>query len=118
VVLLVICVVLAATGWGNLLASVAKTRYQVSNLGLALMLLFGIMGGTFVGTGSFTGIMRVITKITPHAWALDGFTALNTGKTLVDILPSLGGLLAMAAILFVVSVLVARRRWASGFMGS
>jgi ABC-2 type transport system permease protein len=118
VVLLVVCVVLAATGWGILLASIAKTRYQVSNLGLALMLLFGILGGTFVGTGSFTGIMRMITKITPHAWALDGFTALNTGKALADILPSMAGLLAMAAILFVVSILVARRRWASGFMGS
>ena len=48
VLLLVIGVALAASAWGILLASFAKNPYQVSSLGTALMLLFGILGGTFI----------------------------------------------------------------------
>jgi ABC-2 type transport system permease protein len=115
VLLLVIGVSLGASAWGILLASFSKNPYQVTSLGTALMLLFGIMGGAFISVDSFGGVMKLISKITPHAWALEGFNTLALGGTLNDIVVDLIGLLVMTVILFVVSILVSHKRWATGF---
>jgi hypothetical protein len=44
---------------------------------------------------------------------MDGFNLLNTGRTLSDITGPVAALVAMAAVLFMVSVYLFRRRWAS-----
>jgi ABC-2 type transport system permease protein len=108
---LIVAVAAAATGWGILLASFAKEPAQVSSLGTAMMLLFGILGGTF---GNFTqsgSALAFISKITPNAWALDGFYSLATGGTINDILGPLAALLIMAVVLFILAIFVFRRRW-------
>jgi linearmycin/streptolysin S transport system permease protein len=115
VVLLVSGVALAASSWGILLASIAKTPYQVSSFGTALMLLFGILGGVFIQLNQAGNVMRLVGKITPHAWALDGFETLALGGSINDILFDLAGLLAMTIILFGISVIISRKRWISGF---
>jgi len=115
VLLLVIGVALGASAWGILLASFSKNPYQVTSLGTALMLLFGIMGGAFISVDSFGGVMKLISKITPHAWALDGFETLALGGTLNDIVVDLIGLLVMTVLLFGISIIVSRKRWATGF---
>jgi ABC-2 type transport system permease protein len=115
VLLLVIGVALAASSWGILLASFAKTPYQVSSLGTALMLLFGILGGTFIQVSSMGSVMKWASKITPHAWALDGFETLALGGKLNDIVVDLIGLLAMSIILFGASIIISRKRWMTGF---
>jgi len=115
VLLLVIGVALGASSWGILLASFSKNPYQVTNLGTALMLLFGIMGGAFISVDSFGGMMKIISKITPHAWALEGFQTLALGGALNDIVVDLVGLLVMTIILFAISILISRKRWATGF---
>jgi len=115
VLLIVIGVALAASAWGILLASFAKSAFQVSSLGTAMMLLFGILGGTFVQVSAYGGVMKLLSKITPHAWAQEGFITLATGGTIRDIMVDVVGLLVMAAVLFVISVIVSRKRWASGF---
>lgn len=115
VLLLVIGVALGASGWGILLASFAKNAYQVSSLGTALMLLFGILGGVFISVDTYGGVMKLISKITPHAWAMDGFLTLALGGAMNDIVIDLVGLLAMAVILFGISVIVSRKRWVTGF---
>jgi ABC-2 type transport system permease protein len=116
VTLLIAAVALAATGWGILLASVVKTPFQASSLGSALMLIFGVLGGAFISIDVFSDAMRLLSKITPHAWALDGFVILGTGGSLAEALPDVGALLAMSALLFVAAAVVARKRWASGFL--
>jgi ABC-2 type transport system permease protein len=115
VLLLVIGVALAASAWGIVLASFAKTPYQVSGLGTAMMLLFGILGGSFVQVSSSGSVMKLISKITPNAWAMDGFETLALGGTMNDIVVDLIGLLAMAVILFGISIIVSRKRWVTGF---
>ena len=59
--------------------------------------------------------MKLVSKITPHAWALDGFETLALGGTMNDIVVDLIGLLAMTVILFGISIIVSRKRWATGF---
>ena len=109
VTLLIAATAAAATGWGLLIAAISDRPSQVSSYGTALMLLFGIMGGSFVQL-TFNGPFAWLSKITPNAWAIEGFDTLGTGGTLIDILPSLLALTLMAATLFIISVAVFRRR--------
>jgi ABC-2 type transport system permease protein len=110
---LVIAVVAAATGWGILLAASSKSPGQVAGLGTAMMLIFGMLGGTFISTAAFGDFVNWFSRLTPHSWALDGFTELALGRGLDSILVPVLALLAMAVVLFGLSVLVFRRRWVS-----
>lgn len=116
VLVLLVAVVAAATGWGILLASVARSAFQVSSLGTAMMLLFGILGGSFIPTSMFAEPVRWLGKLTPNAWAVDGFTRLAAGGTLTDLVPALLPLLGLTVTLFGLAVLLSRKRWASGFL--
>lgn len=107
--LLIAATAAAATGWGLLIAAISDRPSQVSSYGTALMLLFGIMGGSFVQL-TFDGPFAWLSKITPNAWAIEGFDILGTGGSLADILPILLALTLMAATLFIISVTVFRRR--------
>ncbi len=108
---LIFAVVFAATGWGILIASFVKQNWQASALGTAVMLIFGILGGTFIPVSEFSESIRWLGKITPNYWAIQGFTRLALGESLVDLLPVLIGLLLMGSGLMLISALVARKRW-------
>lgn len=107
---LTLAVVAGATGWGILLAALAKSPGQVSSVGMAMMLTFGILGGSFFGGIQLPLPMEILSKITPNAWGMDGFTSLALGQGLVDILPILGALLIMGALLFGIAALLFHRR--------
>lgn len=109
VIVLVLAAVVGAAGWGLLLAAVAKTPAQVANLGMAMMLLFGMLGGSFFG-GTLTGALGALGKITPNAWAMDGFTTLARGGDLADLAPDIVALLLMGAILLAISVVLFSRK--------
>ena len=109
VMALILAVVAGATGWGILLASFARNPSQVSSIGSAVMLLFGILGGSFVSANAFPAWLQTVRLVTPNAWALDGLTELALGGTLADILPYVGALLLMAAVLFAIAVFNFRR---------
>ena len=109
VILLIITVAIAATGWGLLLASFAKTPGQVSSYGTALMLIFGVLGGGFVNLPR-EGVLEIVSRITPNAWALDGFINLHLGGSLADIATELVALVIMGFVLFGVAVLLFNRR--------
>ncbi len=110
VLALVATLAAAATGWGILLAALARTPNQVTTWGSALMLTFGVLGGTFISVSAMPDWFRLLGKITPNAWGIDGFVALGLGDGLPQIAGILVGLLGMAALLFAVSVWIIRRR--------
>lgn len=107
---LVLAAVFGAVGWGMLLTAVAKTPGQVSMLGSAMMLTFGILGGTFINMDAMPAWFRIITKITPNAWGIDGFTTLALGGGLHDIQTPILALLAMGLLLFAIAVFLFGRR--------
>jgi len=107
---LVLAAVFGATGWGMLITSMARTPSQVSSIGTAIMLTFGILGGTFIQTSVMPGWFQWFSKITPNAWGLDGFTTLGLGGSLADLGKPLLGLAVMGVALFVVSILLFSRR--------
>lgn len=108
-VLLLITAVSAATGWGMLLAALARSPNQVSTIGLAMTLLFGLLGGSFFGS-SLPGIVGYIGMLTPNYWGQQGFNSLANGGNVQDLLPIYASLLAMAAILLVISITIFRRK--------
>jgi ABC-2 type transport system permease protein len=99
-----------ATGWGMLVTSMARTPGQVGSIGTAIMLTFGILGGTFIQTSVMPSWFQWLSRITPNAWGLDGFTTLGLGGSLVDLGKPLFGLAVMGVMLFVVSIFLFGRR--------
>ena len=97
VLVLVLAAVFGAVGWGMLITALAKTPGQVAAIGSAVMLTFGILGGTFINTDNMPAWFQTVSKITPNAWGLDGFTTLALGGGLADILTPIIALLVMGA---------------------
>lgn len=110
VLALVLAAVFAAVSWGLLITAVAKTPTQVTNTGAALMLVFGLLGGSFFSLHNTPIWFQRLSQITPNAWGLDGFTTLAMGGGLTDILKPVLALLVMGATLFVVAVVLFNRR--------
>lgn len=110
VVVLVLAAVFAATGWGMLITSMARTQAQVANMGSALMLIFGLLGGSFIQLDALPGPVQWLSRITPNAWGLDGFVSLAIGNTLPQIWRPLLALTVMGTLLFTVAVLLFNRR--------
>ena len=107
---LILAAVFAATGWGMLVTSIARTPGQVRNIGMAMMLTFGILGGTFIQASAMPGWFQTLSKITPNAWGLDGFTILGLGGSIADLGKPLLSLAVMGMALFCVSILLFSRR--------
>jgi len=110
VLVLVLAAVVGAVGWGMLITALAKTPGQVSAVGSAVMLIFGILGGSFFSLDAMPRWFATISKITPNAWGIEGFTTLALGGGLADVLGSVIALLVMGAVLFTAAVLVFNRR--------
>ena len=102
-VVLVLAAAFGATGWGLVIASFLKTPGQVATVGSAVMLIFGILGGSFFDITMLPAWVRVLNKITPNAWGLEGFYTLGMGGTLMDVLTPVFALLVMGVVLFAVS---------------
>ena len=110
VLLLVAAAALAATGWGLLIASLSSNDSQISAMGMALTLIFGIVSGSFIPGQSFGPVMNAAARLTPNRWALDGFMSLAAGDGLAGIAAPVAALSVMAVVLFVASAMLMRRR--------
>ena len=110
VLVLVLAAVVGAMGWGMLITSLAKTPGQVASVGTAVMLIFGILGGSFVSLENYPSWLQLVSKITPNAWGLDGFTTLALGGGLNQILGPVIALIVMGAVLFSIAVVLINRR--------
>ncbi len=108
-ILLIFAAAWGASGWGMLFAAFLKTPGQIGITGSAVTLLFGVLGGSFFDLSMLPDWIQVINKITPNAWAIDGFFILSVGGVLKDILPNILALLMMGAILFTVATLWIRK---------
>ena len=109
IIALILAAVFGATGWGMLITSIARTTAQVSNTGSAVMLIFGILGGSFVNLEQMPAFIRTFSKITPNAWGLDGFTTLALGGTLKNLTEPITALLIMGVVLFSIAVVLFNR---------
>lgn len=110
VAVLILAIVFGACGWGLLITAWARTPGQVAGIGSAIMLTFGLLGGSFISLQNMPVAFQLLARITPNAWGLDGFTTLALGGSLADLSGTLLGLVVMGALLFGVSALVLNRQ--------
>jgi ABC-2 type transport system permease protein len=106
VVMLVLAAVFGATGWGMLITALARTPAQVGSVGSAVMLIFAMLGGSFVRLDNLPAIVQTLGKVTPNAWAMDGFTTLALGGMLSPLSLPILALLTMGILLFLISAVL------------
>jgi ABC-2 type transport system permease protein len=109
IAVLILAAVFGATGWGMFITAVARTPAQVASTGTVVMLIFSILGGSFISLENFPPLIQTISKITPNAWGLDSFTTLALGGTLKNLTEPISALLIMGAVLFGVAVVLFNR---------
>jgi len=112
VVLLILALVFAATGWGILLAAYSRTPSQVNNVGTALALVFGIGSGNFMPRMLLPEWLKTASLVTPNFWGLEGFTSLLDGAGWQAVLQPAAVLFGMGVVLFVVALFAFRRQYA------
>jgi len=99
-VALVVTFALVGAAAGILMGAIFSNDSQAGGLGVLLGLGLAALGGCMVPIEIFPEGMQTIAKLTPHAWALDGFAELvRRDGTFADILPNLGILVGFAAAL-------------------
>ncbi len=103
VFILMVCGVMAALGIMAMVAVVAKTPEQASNYQSIVAVALGMLGGTFFPLSQGPRILAFFSKLTPHAWFLEGLGDLSGGRGLEAVVAPA---LAMLAF-FVVTLAIA-----------
>ena len=65
-----VCTAASVAGLGIMLAALSKTEGQAGGLTIVIVLVLGVVGGVMGPTASVPGLRN----LTPHYWALQGFT--------------------------------------------
>jgi len=108
-VLLTLVLALVATAMGMLVAALTKTPKQADNVGMVLGFVLAGIGGCIAMTPTpitrSEGFMSVLSRLTPHAHAVEGYYSLMAeNATLTQVLPEIGILLAMAVVFFLIAM--------------
>ncbi|MFY1632975.1 ABC transporter permease [Solwaraspora sp. WMMB335] len=101
---------LTASGLAMLLGAGLRHENQALGIGLGLGLGLGAVGGAMVPLELLSDTSQHLARLTPHAWAYQGFTELvRHGGGIGDIAPQLGALAGFAAVLFALGARQLRR---------
>lgn len=73
IILLSVSTAFAATGYGVMMGTIAKTEQQGAIMGSLSVLLLSAIGGVWVPTYVMPELMRDISVVSPLNWALNGF---------------------------------------------
>jgi ABC-2 type transport system permease protein len=99
--LVTLATALSATGFGLLVASIARTPMQATTLGPTVVILFSVLGGIMVPSYLMPEFMQTLGRASPLYWGLEAFLDVLLRKAdLWVILPKLGVLLAFAGVCF------------------
>jgi ABC-2 family transporter protein len=99
-----------ASSFGLLIAALGKTPQATRGVAILAVLLMVMLGGAWVPSFVFPAWLQKVTLAVPARWAVDGLDATTwRGASLVATLPTIGALLAFAALFG--GLAVARFRW-------
>lgn len=109
VALIAAATVAAATGLSVFIAAVAKTVRAVSGISQMLIQFMAAVGGSFIPVASFPQWMQPLHYASVNGWAIDGVLSAMRGGNVIDVLPNVAALCAIAIVLFGVGAW--RLRW-------
>jgi len=108
-VVMTLVVTFTAAAMGMMVAALAKSASQANSTGLILAFVLAGLGGA-LPTGKEPlsragGFIGVISKLTPHAHAVEGYyRVMAENETIIQILPEIGILLAFGIVFFVIAI--------------
>lgn len=103
---LVLVFAAVSAGAAMLIGAVAANPSQAGAIGPAVGMLAALLGGAMVPPEVFPDVMRTLSHVTPHAWAIDAFREMSLhGGHLLQILPQLAALAGFAVVLLGLAVL-------------
>jgi ABC-2 type transport system permease protein len=95
---------LAATGYGMMVGSLAKSYEQASMFGAVSIVIAAAIGGIMIPVYVMPGIMQQVSLISPLAWGLNAMQDLFVrGGDLRGILPEIASLLALFGVTMAVA---------------
>jgi ABC-2 type transport system permease protein len=104
-IIIAVATAAAANGLGLMVTALAKTREQMGGISSLLSVTLAAVGGMMVPTFVMPEMLQVISKVTPHAWALQGFQdVIVRGMGVMEVLPEAGVLLVFASVFFAVAM--------------
>jgi ABC-2 type transport system permease protein len=108
--LVVVAFSLVAAGAAILLGTLLGNEGAASGAGVGLGLVLAALGGSMLPLELFPDTIRAFSDLTPHAWAYEAFAEIQRRDGgLVDVLPELGVLAAMALLLTSIGAWALRR---------
>lgn len=113
--LVVVLFALVATGTAMVIGAFARNPDQAGAIGVVAGMILGAIGGAMVPAEFFTEPMTTLSRLTPHAWAIDALRDLSfRGAGVGDILAQLAVLAGMALVLVVLGTWSLRRSLTRG----
>lgn len=111
---------LAAAAFGLFLATLAKSRAQLSGISTITILMMSAVGGSMIPRFVMPPVFDLLSRFTINGWAIDGYlkvfwhekTEHTLAQAMVYILPEVGVLLLFAGA-FLVLAQVFSRRWSA-----
>ena len=101
----------AAAGLALATAAACTTRHQAQTISTSVVLVCSAIGGSMVPRFMMPPWLQDIGWYTPNAWTIEAYHgALWRGESLMDLLPELGWLLAVAIMGTTLALLVSRSR--------
>jgi ABC-2 type transport system permease protein len=99
VILLSILMVIMSSGFALMLATLVRTVRSAASLAVLTSLLLAPLGGCWWPSFLYPNWLQNIAKITPHAWATEGFNKLMLfGADFGDVWPSMVALVVFGVI--------------------
>lgn len=100
----------AAAGFGILLATIARSRQQLSGLSTIIILTMSALGGSMFPRFLMSETMQKMGLVTFNAWALDGYIKVFwRNAALIDLWPQVLVLSALTLVFMTVARMFARR---------
>ncbi len=99
-----------ASAAAMVIGSVMDNDGAATGVGIGAGLVLGALGGCMTPLEFFPDSMRTLAQVTPHAWAYEAFAEIQRhGGGVLDVLPQLGVLTAMAVVLLALGTWLLRR---------
>ena len=109
VTVLIAAGVAAAMGITAAVAVFARTSDQAASATAFIVVIFGMLGGTFFPISRAAGVLSLASRITPHFWLMEGLQHTASGDGVVAILPQAGAVLLFAVVLLGIGLVGSRR---------
>lgn len=99
-----------ASALAMIIGSVMDNEGAATGVGIGAGLVLAALGGCMTPLEFFPATLQKVAHVTPHDWAYEAFAEIQRhGGGVLDVLPQLGVLVAMAVVLLAVGAMTLRR---------